>query len=142
MKSFENLKNSFTTAPVLKHPELPFVVEVDDSDYGVGAVLSQRHGKPGKLHPCVFFSRKLTTAERNCDVANKELLSVKAALEKWLQWLESATHPFQIITDHKNLEYIKGARRMNPRQARWSLFFTCFSSTVTYRLGTKNHKAA
>ncbi|KAL0202498.1 hypothetical protein M9458_000516, partial [Cirrhinus mrigala] len=105
------------------------------------AILSQRHGNPGKLHPCAFFSRKLTAAERNYDVGNKELLSMKAALEEWHHWLEGAIHPFQIITDHKNLEYIKVARRMKPRQARWSLFFTCFNFTVTYRPGTKNHKA-
>lgn len=138
VKSFENLKTSFTTVPILKHPdpELPFVVEVDASDCGISAVLSQRHGNPGKLHPCAFFSCKLTAAERNYDVGNKELLSMKAALEEWRHWLEGAVHPFQIITDHKNLEYIKGARRKNPRQARWSLFFTCFNFTVTYRPGS------
>ncbi|KAI2668506.1 Transposon Tf2-11 polyprotein [Labeo rohita] len=143
VKAFECLKTSFTTAPILKHPDpqLPFVVEVDASDCGIGAVLSQRHGNPGKLHPCAFFSRKLTAAERNYDVGNKELLSMKAALEEWRHWLEGATHPFQIITDHKNLEYIKGAKRMNPRQARWSLFFTRFNFSVTFRPGSKNLKA-
>ncbi|KAL0199478.1 hypothetical protein M9458_008018, partial [Cirrhinus mrigala] len=143
VKAFESLKTSFTTAPILKHPDLqrPFVVEVDALDCGIGAVLSQRHGSPGKLHPCAFFSRKLTAAERNYDVGNKENLSMKAALEEWRHWLEGAAHPFQIITDHKNLEYIKGAKRINPRQAHWSLFFTRFNFSVTYRPGSKNLKA-
>ena len=61
-------------------------------------------------------------------------------IEQWRHWLEGAVHPFQVITDHKNLEYIKSAKRLNPRQARWSLFFTCFQFTVTYRLGSKNSK--
>ncbi len=74
-------------------------------------------------------------------MGNKELLSMKAALEEWRHWLEGAVHPFQIITDHKNLEYIKGAKRINPRQARWSLFFTRFNFSVTYRPGNKNLKA-
>ncbi|KAL0152509.1 hypothetical protein M9458_052232 [Cirrhinus mrigala] len=141
--AFNTLKTSFTSAPVLKHPDpdLPFVVEVDASDCGIGAVLSQRHGQPGKLHPCAFYSRKLTSAERNYDVGNKELLSMKAAIEEWRHWLEGARHPFQVITDHKNLEYIKGAKRLNPRQARWALFFTRFDFTVTYRPGSKNSKA-
>ncbi len=103
--------------------------------------LSQRHGQPGKLYPCAFCSRKLTSAERNYDVGNKELLSMKAAIEEWRHWLEGAVHPFQVITDHKNLEYIKSAKRLNPRQARWSLFFTRFQFTVTYRPGSKNSKA-
>ncbi|KAL0163510.1 hypothetical protein M9458_039263 [Cirrhinus mrigala] len=142
-RAFSTLKASFTSAPILKHPdpELPFVVEVDASDCGIGAILSQRHGQPGKLHPCAFYSRKLTSAERNYDVGNKELLSMKAAIEEWRHWLEGAKHPFQVITDHKNLEYIKGAKRLNPRQARWALFFTRFNFTVTYRPGSKNSKA-
>ncbi len=141
--AFNTLKEKFTTAPILKHPEpnLPFVVEVEVSNCGIGAVLSQRHGQPGKLFPCEFFSRKLTAAERNYDVGNKELLPMKAAIEEWRHWLEGAIHPFQVITDHENLEYIKSAKRLNPRQARWSLFFTRFQFTVTYRPGSKNSKA-
>lgn len=115
-QAYNTLKERFTTAPILKHPypDLPFVVEVDASDCGVGAVLSQRHGQPSKLYPCAFFSRKLTAAERNYDVGNKELLSMKAAIEEWRHWLEGAIHPFQVITDHKNLEYFKSAKRLNP----------------------------
>ncbi|KAK3551620.1 hypothetical protein QTP70_020828 [Hemibagrus guttatus] len=76
--------------------------EVDASDSGIGAVLSQRHGQPGKLFPCAYFSRKLTDAERNYDVGNKELLAMKAAIEEWRHWLEGAIHPFQIPV-HCNL---------------------------------------
>jgi len=61
--------------------EWQFVVEVDVSDSGVGAVLSQRSETEGKMHPCAYFSRKLTPAERNYDVGNRELLAVKLALE-------------------------------------------------------------
>lgn len=55
--------------------------------------------------------------------------------------MKSAAHPFQIITDHKHFEYRKSAKRLNPRQARWSLFFTLFQFTVTYRPGSKNIKS-
>ncbi|KAI2645676.1 Transposon Tf2-6 polyprotein [Labeo rohita] len=131
-----------------KHPNQPFIVEVDPfivevdaSNTGVGAVLSQRQGNPAKMHPCAFFSRKLTPAERNYDVGNRELLAMKLALEEWRHWLEGAKHPFTILTDHKNLEYLRTAKRLNPRQARWALFFTRFQFTVTYRPGSKNIKA-
>ncbi|KAI2664083.1 Transposon Tf2-6 polyprotein [Labeo rohita] len=102
-QAFAALKERFTSAPILKHPDpnLPFIVEVDASDCGIGAVLSQRHGHPSKLYPCAFFSRKLTAAECNYDAA----------------------------------------KRLNPRQARWALFFTRFQFTVTYRPGNKNGKA-
>ncbi|KAK3518378.1 hypothetical protein QTP86_003532 [Hemibagrus guttatus] len=136
-------KQAFTTAPLLVHPdpERPFVVEVDASTTGVGAVLSQQQGKPLRLHPCAFFSRKLNPAEANYDIGNRELLAVKLALEEWRHWLEGAKHPFTVLTDHKNLEYLRAAKRLNPRQARWALFFTRFNFTLSYRPGSKNIKA-
>ncbi|KAK3569947.1 hypothetical protein QTP86_007632 [Hemibagrus guttatus] len=140
--AFQTLKQAFTTAPLLVHPdpELPFIVEVDASTTGVGAVLSQQQGNPRKLHPCAFFSRKLNPAEVNYDIGNRELLAVKLALEEWRHWLEGAKHPFTVLTDHKNLEYLRAAKRLNPRQARWALFFTRFKFTISYRPGSKNVK--
>ncbi len=105
-EAFERLKTSFTQAPILVHPdpERPFIVEVDASTTGVGAVLSQQQGNPSRLHPCAFFSRKLSPAERNYDIGNRELLAIKLALEEWRHWLEGAQHPFTVLTDHKNLQ--------------------------------------
>ncbi|KAK3531899.1 hypothetical protein QTP70_034403, partial [Hemibagrus guttatus] len=143
LQAFDTLKQAFTTAPLLVHPdpERPFVVEVDASTTGVGAVLSQQQGKPPRHHPCAFFSRKLNPAEVNYDIGNRELLAVKLALEEWRHWLEGAKHPFTVLTDHKNLEYLRAAKRLNPRQARWALFFTRFNFTLSYRPGSKNIKA-
>ncbi|KAL0151775.1 hypothetical protein M9458_052926, partial [Cirrhinus mrigala] len=93
---------------------------------GVGAVLLQRQGQPPKTYPCAYFSHKLTPAERNYDVGNRELLAIKLALEEWRHWLEGAQHPFTLLTDHKNLEYLRSAKVLNHRQARWALFFTRF----------------
>ncbi|KAK3545548.1 hypothetical protein QTP70_008157 [Hemibagrus guttatus] len=140
--AFIKLKDSFTTASILHHPhpDLLFVVEVDASSSGIGAVLSQRQGIPGKLHPCAFFSRKLTATEANYDVGNRELLSIKTVLEEWQHWLEGAHHPFLVLTDHRNLDYLRSAKHLNPRQTRWALF-TPFESSVTYRPWTKNSKA-
>ncbi|KAK3540670.1 hypothetical protein QTP70_034526 [Hemibagrus guttatus] len=142
-EAFNTLKKAFTTAPLLIHPDpdKPFIMEVDASMTGVGAVLSQQQGNPSCLHPCVFFSRKLNPTESNYDIGNRELLAVKVALEEWRHWLEGAKHPFLVLTDHKNLEYLRAAKRLNPRQARWALFFIWFDFTLSYRPGSKNTKA-
>lgn len=139
--AFQDLKDRFTSAPILSipNPDIPFMVEVDASDVGVGAILSQRN-EDGKLHPCAFMSRRLSNAERNYHVGDRELLAVKLALEEWRHWLEGARHPFQVLTDHKNLEYLQQAKQLNPRQARWSLFFNRFQFILTYRPGSKNLK--
>ncbi|KAK3566829.1 hypothetical protein QTP86_004567 [Hemibagrus guttatus] len=126
IEAFRKLKAAFCTAPTLVHadPNRPFVVEVDAFALGVGAVLSQRRGETPVLHPCAYFSKKLSPAEQNYDIGNHELLAIKLALEEWRHWLEGANHPFEVITDHKNLQYLREAKCLNPRQARWALFFT------------------
>ncbi len=73
----------------------------------------------------------LSPAERNYDIGNRELLAIKLALEEWRHWLEGAQHPFTVITDHKNLEYLRSAKRLKPRQARWALFFTRFQFSLS-----------
>ncbi|KAK2905603.1 hypothetical protein Q8A73_009546 [Channa argus] len=142
-QAFSRLKAAFVSAPILclLDPSKPFIVEVDASDVGVGAVLSQRVERDSKVHPCAFFSCRLSQAEQNYDVGNRELLAVKLALEEWRHWLEGAEHPFVVLTDHKNLEYLKTAKRLNPRQARWALFFNRFRFTLAYVPGHKNTKA-
>ncbi len=140
--AFTKLKGCFVSAPILiaPDPSRQFVVEVDASEVGVGAVLSQRSSSDDKVHPCAYFSHRLSPAERNYDIGNRELLAVKLALEEWRHWLEGSGVPFIVWTDHKNLEYIKSAKRLNSRQARWALFFGRFDFSISYRPGSKNIK--
>lgn len=142
-RAFERLKEAFCTAPMLKqpNPDLPFEVEVDASEAGVGAVLIQRDPQTGRRHPCAYFSRKLSAAERNYEVGERELLAMKLALEEWRHWLEGARHPFLVLTDHKNLEYLQSGKRLSARQARWALWFARFTFCVSYLPGKRNTKA-
>ncbi|KAK3565923.1 hypothetical protein QTP86_021441 [Hemibagrus guttatus] len=55
--------------------------------------------------------------------------------------LLTKTQPGGVLTDHKNLEYLRAAKRLNPHQARWALFFTRFHFTISYHPGSKKIKA-
>lgn len=82
--AFTRLKVLFTSAPILSHPDpsRQFVVEVDALDTGVGAVLSQQSAADENPLPCTC-SHRLTPAERNYDVGNRELLALVLALQEW-----------------------------------------------------------
>ncbi len=71
-EAFDRLKGLFSSAPILITPDTSgqFIVEVDASSIGVGAVLSQRSSQDDRVHPCAFFSHRLSPAERKYDVGN------------------------------------------------------------------------
>ena len=99
---FNKLKTKFCTALILKHfhPELETILETDASDYVVSGILSQRYGSI--LHPVAFLSEKMSPAEYNYSIGDKELLAIVAYLEKWHMYLHGVK--FRIFTDHHNLQ--------------------------------------
>jgi len=133
--AFEDLKTAVTTAPVLMSPQdsEPFRVEADSLDFAIGAVLSQQSTTDGKWHPVVFYSKSLSSVERNYEIHDKEILAIIRALEEWRHFLEGATHPVEIWTDHKNLEYFMMAKKLNRRQAHWSLHLARFDFLLHHR---------
>src|SRR5579863_2145274 len=79
-KAFEILKEKLTTALVLAIPDSakPFTITTDASDYAIGAVLSQDLGKSDQ--PIAYELRKMTTAELNYPIHEKELLAIIHAI--------------------------------------------------------------
>ena len=140
--SFRELKDRVTTTPILIAPndEKPYRVEADSSDFATGAILSQQ-GEDEKWHPIAFYSKSLSPVERNYEIHDKELLAIIRALEEWRHLLEGAKHPFEVWTDHKNLEYFRTSRKLNRRQARWSLYLASFDYTLHHKPGRSMGKA-
>ena len=101
--AFMTLKARFSSAPILIMPDPEKQWEVDASDTGAEALLSQR-AVDGKVHPCAYFSLRLCPAERNYAIGDRELLALKMALEEWCHLLKGSTIPFLVWTDHRNLE--------------------------------------
>src|SRR6266568_3693632 len=69
------------------------------------------------------------------------MLAVMRALEEWRHHLQGALHPIEIHTDHKNLEYFMTAKKLNRRQARWSLELANFDFTLVHKPGRTMGKA-
>ena len=140
-EAFDSLKIAVTSSPILVFPDdnKPYKVEADSSDFATGAVLSQE-GEDGKWHPVAFLSKSLNSVERNYDVHDKELLAIIRALEEWRHYLEGTRHKFEIWTDHKNLQYFRTAKKLNRRQARWSLYLSRFYFDLFHRPGKSSGK--
>jgi hypothetical protein len=137
-RAFESLKTTFSSAPVLSIPDTtrPFSIMTDTSLLAEGAILLQEDTNTD-LHPCAYFSKTFIAAERNYDIYDWELLAVILSLTEWKQYLQGTTHPVTIITDHKNLSYIKDPRKLSRRQARWALFLQDFDIVWKVLPGTK-----
>ena len=140
--AFQALKTAFTSAPILRHfdPSLKTIIESDASDYAISAIISQVFPN-GLLHPIAFMSRKMSPPERNYEIHDKELLAIVVGVKLWRHYLESLTEPFQVVTDHKNLEYFQMARILSRCQARWSEEINHHKYSIVYRPGIKNGKA-
>lgn len=138
-KAFDHIKTVVTSAPVLRHynPTKKAIVEVDSSDYVHGGVMSQ-YDDEDVLHPVAFFSRKLTPAECNYEIYDKELLAIVSAFEHWRPELEGTLTPIEVFTDHKALEYFMTTKKLTRRQARWALDLSNFNFTITYKTGKTN----
>jgi hypothetical protein len=135
------LKSAFTSEPVLKHFDWdkPAILETDASDYVCAGVLSQDDDE-ATLHPVAFYSRKMTPAECNYEIYDKELLAIVRCLEEWSSELEMSQERIRILTDHRNLEYFMTTKKLNRRQARWSEFLSRFNFTIVYRPGKQGIK--
>ena len=141
--AFEALKKAFTTAPILAHfdPDKKTWLETDASNYVVAAVLSQE-GNDGILRPVAFLSKKMSPAECNYDIYDKELMAIVRAFEEWHPELAGTPveDPIRVISDHKNLQYFMSSKQLNSRQARWAEFLSEFNFRITYRPGKQGTK--
>ena len=102
--AFNELKNFLTHAPVLALPNFdkPFEIHCDPSGNGIGGVLTQ------EKRPIANFSEKLSGAQLNYPIYDKELYALVRVLHEWEHYLRP--HEFIIHTDHEMLKYLKGQK--------------------------------
>ncbi|KAJ1577183.1 hypothetical protein NDA12_001627 [Ustilago hordei] len=116
-QAFHKLIQAFTSAGVLQHFDyhLPTRLETDASDFAIAGVLKQEH--EGRWHPVAFYSRKMSSAKKNYEIHDKELLAVVACLTQWRHMLAGLLSQLVILTDHEALKYFKSQRRITGQQA-------------------------
>jgi transposase InsO family protein len=140
--AMEALKQALTSAPVLRYydPSLKTRVETDASDEVVAGVMSQQDPESMAWHPIAFYSTSMNSAEQNYEIHDKEMLAIIRAFQEWRPELEGLQRvsPFEVITDHRALEYFMTSKKLNARQARWAEFLSRFNFQIQYRPGKEN----
>lgn len=140
-KLFPNLRKSShePTNSTKFYPDFskPFNITTDASNVAIGAVLSQ--GPIGKDLPVAYASRTLNESERNYSTIEKELLAIVYACKYFRPYIFGTK--FNIITDHKPLQWLMSLKEPTSKLIRWQLKLEEYDYEITYKKGTKNANA-
>ena len=139
------LKLACQLAPALGAPDYTktFHVSMDASDVGLGAVLWQwQPDAEGVLKPqaIMYSSRRFSARERRWEISERELYSVKYALEKFKTYLRGC-QDVVLHTDHLNL--VTGLySHASPKIERWRMFIeSCRPFKLQHVRGTDDTQA-
>ncbi|KAI0998143.1 hypothetical protein K3495_g10049 [Podosphaera aphanis] len=117
-KSFENVKNSFASSPMLQQwdPSLQGILETDASGGGISGILAQ-----------IVYG-----------TLDQELLAVVDALIHFCMYLEGAQHNILIYSDHANLRYFQSTIHPNRRQSGYIEKLAGYDFEIYHCEGKKN----
>ena len=82
-----------------------------------------------------YASRRLTPAEENYTITERETLAVVYALQVWRLYLFKH---FQVFTDNQAVTYLHSKRHLSRREARWVEFFADFHFSTHHIPGKLN----
>lgn len=139
--AFETLRDALTKAPILVHfdYEAEHELRTDASSHAMGAVLVQKHVKDSHSGVVLYWSKTLTSTQRNYSATERELLAAFSAIMA-LQHYLLGKH-FTLVTDHQALSLLNNHKDPHRRLARWVAQLQGFDFDVRYRSGSK-HKDA
>lgn len=120
-----------TQAPVLSLPDFSkqFVVEVDASGNGLGAVLMQ------EAKPLAYYSKAITGRALGRSTYEKELMAIVHLVHQWRNYLLGRR--FRIRTNHSSLKYLLEQRITTMDQQRWIVKLMGYDYEIEYRLGAR-----
>ena len=135
--TFDTVKKSVSSEAVLQYYDVsrPVALEVDASQKGLGAVLTQDR------RPVAFASKALTPAESRYSNIERECLAITYGVKRFHQYLYG--REFDVVTDHRPLVMIfnKPIHSAPPRLQRLIMKTHGYDLTVKYRPGCDNEVA-
>ena len=142
-EAFDRLKAACLQAPILSFPDFskPFLLEMDASGKGLGAVLSQKRSN-GRYHPIVYASHIMNETEQRYHSNKQEFLALKwAVTEQFHEYLSpygKNRNEFVVRTDNNPLTYIFSTANLDAAGQRWVAHLTSYNFTLEYQKGKDN----
>ena len=124
-----------TNPPVLALPNfsLPFTLEADACDYGIGAVLTP------KGRPIAFISKAIGPKSAALSTYDKEAMAILEALKKWKHYFLASS--LVIKTDQQSLKYIQEQKLTEGIQYKLLIKLLGYNYMVEYKKGSENRVA-
>ena len=113
----------------------PIIMETDASQYGIGAHLYQQTKERGN-RSIAYLSKAFDARMMRWDTAQKEGYAIYYALIKWEHLLRDRF--FTILTDHRNLGYLRDTYGHQGKVQRWFACFQSFDYKLLHLAGDKN----
>ena len=135
--AFNQLKECLISHPVLEltRLELPYPLDTEASDAQLSCKLQQTH-EDGHRYPVGYWSRMLSSAERNYSTTEKECLAILWAVQTLRLYLERER--LTVNTDHHSLRWLMILADASGRLARWRLYLAEYDFDVNYLKRIKN----
>ena len=138
-RSFSKLKELLVSDLVLGLADrsCPFVMHIDASGAGLGAVLYQFSELEQRNKVIAYASRGLSKTESNYPAHKREFLALKWALtEKFKDYVLGAK--VTVFTDNNPLVYVTKSSSLDATSHRWLSALSCFDFELKYKKGILN----
>ena len=145
-EAFDRLKAACLQAPTLSFPDFdkPFLLEMDASGRGLGAVLSQKQAD-GRYHPIAYASRVMNETEQRYHSNKQEFLALKWAITKqfheYLSPYGKNRNEFVVRTDNNLLTYVFSSANLDAAGQRWVARLASYNFSLEYQKGKDNTAA-
>ena len=142
-RSFENLKKSLASPPVLTLPTFngTFRLYTDACNTSVGSVLTEE--VEGEEKVVAYDSKVLSRQQRKWPTYDKELWAVVHAIRRFRPYTTGSR--FEVVTDHKPLANIPKSidteRDGTGRRGRWAIELSSYEFDVIIKAGVEHANA-
>ena len=143
LEAFNHLKVACLQAPILVFPDFdrPFLLEMDASGKGLGAILSQKQ-VDGRYHPITYASCVMNETEQRYHSNKQEFLALKwVVTEQFHEYLSpygKNRNEFVVHTDNNPLTYIFSSANLDAAGQRWVACLTSYNFSLEYQKGKDN----